>query len=209
MGHSYGTFVGSRLVQQHRDRVHTLCLIDPVCFGMFMPHLLHNFIVSRGSQLRRAPCSDAQQELCWPLELAACSSSSIHESSSSAQAAAALPNRQPPPSRPRTAAALSPRAVPPPPPQRVAAGRAHPRPDALLCLARPPPVRHLCAPLLLEVRRCAAVAPTLAAAAAAASHAGSYRTVFRGFFARSRMPPAAVRRHCWCCVHAPRHCICT
>lgn len=48
MGHSYGTFVGSRLVQQHRDRVHTLCLIDPVCFGMFMPHLLHNFIVSGG-----------------------------------------------------------------------------------------------------------------------------------------------------------------
>ena len=46
VGHSYGTFVGSRLVQQHRDRVHTLCLIDPVCFGMFMPHLLHNFIVS-------------------------------------------------------------------------------------------------------------------------------------------------------------------
>ncbi|KIY91694.1 hypothetical protein MNEG_16270 [Monoraphidium neglectum] len=47
VGHSYGTFVGSRLVQQHRDRVHTLCLIDPVCFGMFMPHLLHNFIYRR------------------------------------------------------------------------------------------------------------------------------------------------------------------
>jgi len=53
VGHSYGTFVGSRLVQQHRDRVHTLCLIDPVCFGMFMPHLLHNFIVSDLCSLAR------------------------------------------------------------------------------------------------------------------------------------------------------------
>lgn len=47
VGHSYGTFVASRLVQSHKDRIHTLCLIDPVCFGMFMPHLLHNFIYRR------------------------------------------------------------------------------------------------------------------------------------------------------------------
>ncbi|KAF5829221.1 hypothetical protein DUNSADRAFT_16396 [Dunaliella salina] len=45
IAHSYGTFVASRLVQAHRQRaVHSLSLIDPVCFGMFLPGLLHNFI---------------------------------------------------------------------------------------------------------------------------------------------------------------------
>lgn len=34
VAHSYGTFVASRLVQAHRQRaVHSLSLIDPVCFG--------------------------------------------------------------------------------------------------------------------------------------------------------------------------------
>lgn len=32
------------LARHYRKRVHTLCLIDPVCFGMFMPHLLYNFL---------------------------------------------------------------------------------------------------------------------------------------------------------------------
>eukprot|EP00877_Chromochloris_zofingiensis_P001902 jgi/Chrzof1/11712/Cz06g06150.t1 len=44
VGHSYGTFIASVLSQKHRDRLHSLCLIDPVCFCIFMPHLLHNFI---------------------------------------------------------------------------------------------------------------------------------------------------------------------
>ena len=39
-----GTFVAGRLARLHRKRVHNLCLIDPVCFGMFMPHLLSNFL---------------------------------------------------------------------------------------------------------------------------------------------------------------------
>jgi hypothetical protein len=39
-----GTFIAGMLARHHRKRVHTLCLIDPVCFGMFMPHLLHNFL---------------------------------------------------------------------------------------------------------------------------------------------------------------------
>lgn len=44
-----GTFIAGMLARHHRKRVHTLCLIDPVCFGMFMPHLLYNF-------LYRVPC---------------------------------------------------------------------------------------------------------------------------------------------------------
>jgi pimeloyl-ACP methyl ester carboxylesterase len=39
-----GTFVAGRLARLHRKRVHSLCLIDPVCFGMFMPQLLSNFL---------------------------------------------------------------------------------------------------------------------------------------------------------------------
>jgi pimeloyl-ACP methyl ester carboxylesterase len=47
VAHSYGTFVASRLAQTHQQRLASLCLIDPVCFGMFIPHLLHNFIYRR------------------------------------------------------------------------------------------------------------------------------------------------------------------
>eukprot|EP00775_Hariotina_reticulata_P003336 gene3336-3612_t len=44
VGHSYGTFIAGRLARLHHHRVHSLCLIDPVCFGMFMPQLLSNFL---------------------------------------------------------------------------------------------------------------------------------------------------------------------
>ncbi|KAG2483256.1 hypothetical protein HYH03_017854 [Edaphochlamys debaryana] len=44
VAHSYGTFVASRLAQLHPGRLQSLALLDPVCFGMFMPHLLANFI---------------------------------------------------------------------------------------------------------------------------------------------------------------------
>jgi pimeloyl-ACP methyl ester carboxylesterase len=47
VGHSYGTLVASRLVKRFPARLHALCLIDPVCFGMYMPHLLHNFFYRR------------------------------------------------------------------------------------------------------------------------------------------------------------------
>lgn len=42
-GHA-GTFIAGLLARRYRKRVHALCLIDPVCFGMFMPHLLYNFL---------------------------------------------------------------------------------------------------------------------------------------------------------------------
>lgn len=41
-----GTFIAGRLARLHSDRVRSLCLIDPVCFGMFMPQLLCNFLYS-------------------------------------------------------------------------------------------------------------------------------------------------------------------
>lgn len=44
VGHSYGTAVASRLLQQAPHRIQQLCLIDPVCFTMFMPNLLRNFL---------------------------------------------------------------------------------------------------------------------------------------------------------------------
>lgn len=44
IGHSYGTAVGSRLLQQVPERIQQLCLIDPICFAMFMPNLLRNFL---------------------------------------------------------------------------------------------------------------------------------------------------------------------
>ncbi|GLC45146.1 hypothetical protein PLESTM_001693400 [Pleodorina starrii] len=44
VAHSYGTFVASRMAQLHADRMQSMALLDPVCFGMFMPHLLANFI---------------------------------------------------------------------------------------------------------------------------------------------------------------------
>jgi hypothetical protein len=39
--------VASRLVKRFPSRLHSLVLVDPVCFGMFMPHLLHNFFYRR------------------------------------------------------------------------------------------------------------------------------------------------------------------
>jgi pimeloyl-ACP methyl ester carboxylesterase len=44
VGHSYGTAAASRLLQQAPHRIQQLCLIDPICFTMFMPNLLRNFL---------------------------------------------------------------------------------------------------------------------------------------------------------------------
>ncbi|KAG2454544.1 hypothetical protein HYH02_000389 [Chlamydomonas schloesseri] len=44
VAHSYGTFVASRLAQLQPHTLQSLALLDSVCFGMFMPHLLANFI---------------------------------------------------------------------------------------------------------------------------------------------------------------------
>lgn len=44
VSHSYGTFVLSRIVKAHGDRVHSACFIDPVCIGMFLPRLLSTFV---------------------------------------------------------------------------------------------------------------------------------------------------------------------
>ena len=44
VAHSYGTFFTSRLIQRFRDRVHSLVLIDPVCFVMFSGKLVGQFV---------------------------------------------------------------------------------------------------------------------------------------------------------------------
>ena len=37
LAHSYSTCVASYIINHHPDIVHTACLIDPVCFGSFLP----------------------------------------------------------------------------------------------------------------------------------------------------------------------------
>lgn len=44
MGHSYGTLVCARFSKCYAQRVLSLALLDPVCFSMYMPALVHNFI---------------------------------------------------------------------------------------------------------------------------------------------------------------------
>ena len=44
VGHSYGTFVLSRLVQTAPHRVQSLTLLDPVCMLTIYPQLLRNFV---------------------------------------------------------------------------------------------------------------------------------------------------------------------
>lgn len=38
-----GTFIASLLLKRHPHRVSSVVLVDPVCFGMFLPNLLHSF----------------------------------------------------------------------------------------------------------------------------------------------------------------------
>jgi pimeloyl-ACP methyl ester carboxylesterase len=44
VAHSYGTLVAGRLLRLQRNAVARVLFVDPVCFGMFMPRLLHGFI---------------------------------------------------------------------------------------------------------------------------------------------------------------------
>ena len=44
VAHSYGTFVAAVLAQHYPHRLHSICLVDPVCLGVFLPNLLQNFL---------------------------------------------------------------------------------------------------------------------------------------------------------------------
>eukprot|EP00879_Flechtneria_rotunda_P022092 GHRR01023310.1.p1 GENE.GHRR01023310.1~~GHRR01023310.1.p1 ORF type:complete len:238 (+),score=84.66 GHRR01023310.1:407-1120(+) len=44
MAHSYGTLVAGRLLRLNKAAVSRVVMMDPVCFGMFMPQLLYGFI---------------------------------------------------------------------------------------------------------------------------------------------------------------------
>ncbi|KAI8467743.1 MAG: hypothetical protein J3K34DRAFT_523459 [Monoraphidium minutum] len=46
VAHSYGTLVASRLAQRHPKALASLALLDPVCFAVYMPALLHSFLYS-------------------------------------------------------------------------------------------------------------------------------------------------------------------
>ncbi|PRW60464.1 expressed protein isoform A [Chlorella sorokiniana] len=49
VGHSYGTFVASRICQLHPQLVHSVCLLDPVTMMTCYPQLLSNFIYKEAS----------------------------------------------------------------------------------------------------------------------------------------------------------------
>jgi hypothetical protein len=59
VAHSYGTFVACRLMQLYEPALHSLALLDPVCCGMFMPH------VSRLSLQARRACYTAARMRVW------------------------------------------------------------------------------------------------------------------------------------------------
>ncbi|KAI8469722.1 MAG: Alpha/Beta hydrolase protein [Monoraphidium minutum] len=66
VAHSYGTAVASRLLQARPRRVAHLCMVDPVCFHMFMPNLLRNFLYrppGTGSALADFAMASAAREL--------------------------------------------------------------------------------------------------------------------------------------------------
>ena len=44
IGHSYGSFCVSRIVQLYPEAVHSIALLDPVCLLTCYPQLLYNFI---------------------------------------------------------------------------------------------------------------------------------------------------------------------
>ena len=44
VGHSYGTFIASRLNVVHPERVAGMCMVDPVCCVMHNPKLLRTFV---------------------------------------------------------------------------------------------------------------------------------------------------------------------
>lgn len=54
IGHSFGTLVASSIVQAAPQAVSTLTLLDPVCFHMWLPSLLINFIYRPQRLLRGA-----------------------------------------------------------------------------------------------------------------------------------------------------------
>ncbi|KAG1679789.1 hypothetical protein FOA52_012700 [Chlamydomonas sp. UWO 241] len=54
VAHSYGSFVASRLLALSPERVSSLAMIDPVCCGMFMPHLLRSFVYRLPTSLKEA-----------------------------------------------------------------------------------------------------------------------------------------------------------
>lgn len=63
VGHSYGTFMCSRMVQLHCNRLECVTLIDPVCCCCFTGKLIRNFVGASPSTLTRVPTWFVAREL--------------------------------------------------------------------------------------------------------------------------------------------------
>jgi len=50
-GHSFGTFVMSRMCMRHPTRVSAAVFIDPVCFQLFLPDVVTNFLYQTPTSL--------------------------------------------------------------------------------------------------------------------------------------------------------------
>lgn len=47
VAHSYGTILASWLIQKRQHRLHSVTLLDPICFSMWDSTLVHNFLYAR------------------------------------------------------------------------------------------------------------------------------------------------------------------
>ncbi|KAF6261351.1 hypothetical protein COO60DRAFT_1699898 [Scenedesmus sp. NREL 46B-D3] len=65
VAHSYGTLVAGRLLRLQRRAVARVLFVDPVCFGMFMPRLLHGFIYAPLRVQLGRPLHSAFNLLLW------------------------------------------------------------------------------------------------------------------------------------------------
>ncbi|WIA32423.1 hypothetical protein OEZ86_003246 [Tetradesmus obliquus] len=65
VAHSYGTLVAGRLLRLQRSAVARVLFVDPVCFGMFMPRLLHGFIYAPLRLHADRPLHSAFNLLLW------------------------------------------------------------------------------------------------------------------------------------------------
>ncbi|KNC81565.1 hypothetical protein SARC_06122 [Sphaeroforma arctica JP610] len=58
VGHSYGTVVLARMAKTNKHLMHTTAFIDPICFLLFVPDILHSFVY-------RSPAAHWFQWLRW------------------------------------------------------------------------------------------------------------------------------------------------
>eukprot|EP00124_Ichthyophonus_hoferi_P000759 Ihof_evm1s31 gene=Ihof_evmTU1s31 len=55
VGHSYGTFVLARMCKMFPDLIHAATFVDPVCFCLYLPDVVYNFIYRTPKSLIEVP----------------------------------------------------------------------------------------------------------------------------------------------------------